>query len=124
MQEKYSTILDFDSAVKLARKDPAAFEQYRLDAIEALINKAPERTQLHLRRLQWRIEQVRERSPSAAASCIKLYQMMWDSFSGRGGLIESLENAHNSIHSVNSPLPKAKVLDFSRTGETNCNSDH
>jgi len=112
MQEKDLTLLDFDAAEELARKDPAAFEQYRLDAIEALIARAPEDIQQNLRRLQWRIDQVRKRSSNATDSCVKLYQMMWDSFAGKGGLIESLENTHNSIHSKNNQLPRAKVLDF------------
>lgn len=123
MQEKNLTILDFDAAVELARKDPEAFERFRLDAIEALISKAPERTQLHLRRLQWRIEQVRKRSPNPTAACVKIHEMMWNSFAGQGGLNESLQKFCSSAHGENSPMPKARVLAFSRKKNTATNCD-
>lgn len=115
MQDKSSTMLDFDEAVELARKDPAAFEQYRLDAIEALITRAPARTQHHLRCLQWRIEQERKRAPNATAACVKLHQMMWDSFAGDGGLIEVLNNTRNYVRGISKLSRKAKVLAFSRS---------
>lgn len=112
MHEKYLTILDFDSAVELARKDPVLFEQYRLEAIKALIARAPEKTQLHLRRLQWRIEQVRKRSPNAISACVKMHEMMWKSFAGPNGLNESLDKFRNSAHSSSKQTPKARVLAF------------
>ena len=71
MREKSSTILDFDAAMELARKDPAAFEQHRQEAIEALIASAPERNQQHLRCLQWRIDQERQRASSPIAASAK-----------------------------------------------------
>jgi hypothetical protein len=122
MQDKYLTILDFDQAAELARKDPAAFERYRLEAIEALIARAPERTQLHLRRLQWRIEQVRKRSSNATDACVKLHHMMWNSFAGKGGLNETLERFNCSTNSKNRPLTKAKVLAFVKPCRTAGNS--
>ena len=45
MQEQSLTRLDFDEAVVLARQDPEAYEQYRLDAIEALITSASRENQ-------------------------------------------------------------------------------
>lgn len=113
MQDKLSTSLDFDEAVELARNDPAAFEQYRLDAIEALITRAPVGNRQKLRRLQWRIEQERRRAPNAIAACVKLYQMMWDSFAGEYGLIDALNNnIRNSPDGMNSRRSGARVLAF------------
>ena len=68
MKEKSLTELDFDEAMELARTDPEAFEKYRQDVIEALIARAPERNRQHLRRLQWRIDQVRKRSSNPIAA--------------------------------------------------------
>ena len=118
MQEKDLTILDFDDAAELARKDPEAFEQYRLDAIETMIAKTPEQCQQNLRRLQWRIDQTRERSPNATSATVKLYQMMWESFAGQGGLVDTLHNVRNSTQSTKSTLPRARLLSFSRTDKT------
>jgi len=110
MKEKHLTELDFDTAMELARTDPEAFEQYRKDVIEALIARAPERNQQHLRRLQWRIEQERKRASNPLSACVKLYRMMWESFAGECGLIDALQNTRNSPHSLDSLRPKAKVV--------------
>ena len=114
MQEKPANMLDFDEAVALARKDPAAFEKYRLDAIEAVITRAPEGNRQKLRCLQWRIEQERKLAPNATAACVRLYQMMWDSFAGERGLIEALQ----TIRSNSRSMPRAEVLAFSRPDTT------
>ncbi|MGD8804165.1 MAG: DUF3135 domain-containing protein, partial [Gammaproteobacteria bacterium] len=87
MRENSLTELDFDTAMELARSDPEAFERYRRNVIEALIARAPERNRQHLRRLQWRIDQERQRASNPTAAFLKLYRMMWDSFAGEYGLI-------------------------------------
>ena len=113
MQEESFTELDFDAAMELARTDPEAFEQYRQDVIEALIARAPERNRQHLRCLQWRIDQERKRAPNPTAACVKLYRMMWDSFAGECGLIDTMRNAHNTPNSMESLRPKAEVVSLS-----------
>ena len=110
MQEQSLTELDFDAAMELARKDPEAFEQYRKDVIEALIARAPERNQQHLRRLQWRIEQERKRASNPLSACVKLYRMMWESFAGECGLIDTLQNSRNLDHHTERLRPRAKVV--------------
>ena len=119
MKEKSLTELDFDQAMELARTDPEAFEQYRQDVIEALIARAPERNRQHLRRLQWRIDQVRKRSSNPIAACVKLYRMMWDSFAGECGLIDTIRNPpHSASCNVEGLVEKAEVLSFSRTSSS------
>lgn len=113
MRRNSLTELDFDAAMELARSDPEAFEQYRHDVIEALIARAPERNRQHLRRLQWRIDQVRARSSNPIAACVKLYRMMWESFAGECGLIDTMCNAHNTPRGVENLPPKAKVVSLS-----------
>ena len=123
MQDKSLTELDFDAAMELARTDPEAFEQYRQDVIEALIARAPERNRQHLRCLQWRINQERKRASNPIAACVKLYQMMWDSFAGESGLIDTIVNAQGSPGSMNSQLPKAEVISFSKAATTKSPSE-
>ena len=123
MQEKSFTELDFDMAMELARTDPEAFEQYRQDVIDALIARAPERSRQQLRRLQWRIDQERKRAPNPTAACVKLYRMMWDSFAGECGLIDTMRNAHNSPHRTESLRPKAEVISLSEAVTTRSSSE-
>ena len=112
MQKKSLTKLDFDEVAALARRDPEAYEQYRLDAVEALITRASSKNQQHLRRLQWRIDQERKRAPNATAACVKLYQMMWDSFSGSNGFIDIICNGNYPSRNTSDTSTKAKVLSF------------
>ncbi|MCK4834595.1 MAG: DUF3135 domain-containing protein [Gammaproteobacteria bacterium] len=118
MQEKSFTTLDFDEAVTLARQNPEAFEQYRHDAIEALIACASWKNQQHLRRLQWRIDQVRKRAPNPTAACVKIYQMMWESFTGNSGFIDIICNGNYPHQNTDNTTPKAKVLSLSDVRET------
>jgi len=122
MHEKSLTILDFDEAAALARQDPEAYERYRLDAVEALITRASSKNQQHLRRLQWRIDQERKRAPNATAACVKIYQMMWDSFSGDNGFVDIICNGNYPSRNASDMSPKAKVLSFLDNREQSENS--
>lgn len=84
---------DFNEWLALAKRDPAAFELRRREAVQALIARSPQERQERLRRLQWRVDRVRERSASPLGSCMSLYRMMWDSLLGQGGLAEALIQA-------------------------------
>lgn len=102
--------LDFDEAMALAQTDPEIFERYRQYVINTLIARAPKRNQEHLRRLQWRIDQERERASNPVAACVKLYEMMWESFAGEYGLNDIIHNAHHAHHNNAAPQSKAKVV--------------
>jgi len=119
MKERPGIELDFDEAMQLARKDPEAFERYRQQVIEAMIARAPERNRQHLRRLQWRIDKERERASNPIAACVKLYRMMWESFVGECGLIDTIRNAHKPPHSADRLQPKAEVIRLSRESISN-----
>ena len=123
MQGKSLTKLDFDEAVALARQNPEAFEQYRLDAIEALITCSSRKNQQHLRRLQWRIDQVRKRAPNSTAACVKIYQMMWENFTGNSGFIDIICNGNYPLQNADDTTPKAKVLSLSDVREKSKKSE-
>ena len=123
MQQKPLTKLDFDEVAALARHDPEAYEQYRLDAVEELISSASRKNQQHLRRLQWRIDQVRKRAPNATAACVKIYQMMLDSFIGDNGFVDIICNGNFPSRNASDMPPKAKVLSFLDDREQSKNSE-
>lgn len=101
---------DFDSWSHLARRDPGAFESRRRAAIEAFIaRQAPERRE-RLQRLQWRIDRERERSGSALGACHRLSDLMWQTFAGRGGLVEHLDALRGAAPPA--ARPRARVLRF------------
>ena len=123
MQQKPLTKLDFDEVAALARHDPEAYEQYRLDAVEELISSASRKNQQHLRRLQWRIDQERKRAPNATAACVKIYQMMWDSFIGDNGFVDIICNGNVPSRNASDMPPKAKVLSLLDDREQSKNSE-
>ena len=84
------TEFDFDGWRHLAEHDPNAFERRRREAVERVIQRAPEPKRQRLRALQWRIEQLRRRSTPLGA-CVQLTRMMWDSVTGERGLMEALQ---------------------------------
>lgn len=81
---------DFSHWSRLARQDPPEFERQRQEAINGFIDALPEHRRLPLRRLQWRIDQVRRRAGSPMAGCLALSRMMWDSVLEEDGLLHTL----------------------------------
>lgn len=65
---------------QLARDDPHAFEALRKELIENAILRAPERFQLRLRQLQFRVDGIRRLARTPLGALIKMQSMMWDSF--------------------------------------------
>jgi hypothetical protein len=91
MHQARHSSFDFDQWAELAQHDPQGFEARRSEAIEAAIRQASPRTQERLRRLQWKLDQIRRTSGTPLAACIRMHNMMLDSLHGRGGLLETLQ---------------------------------
>jgi len=71
----------FDEMVKLAQENPEQLEEIRAQMCEAIIQSAPEKLHRKLRGLQFKIDMERRRAKSPLASCVRISQMMHDSFS-------------------------------------------
>ena len=72
--------LDFNLWMSMAQNDPEKFELMRLEAIDELIESVPEDRRIHLRRLQWRIDRIRERAGTPLAATIEISKLMWNAF--------------------------------------------
>lgn len=115
----HGTQLNFDEWRVLAETDPEEFERRRRDVLEACIAEAPQRSQVHLRRLQWRIDMERRyhwRSPLVATR--RIFNLMWNSVYAEGGLLPSLQRlTDTATEATHTPLSSATVLRF-KTGAT------
>lgn len=89
----------FDTMKAMAESDPQAFEAMRQQMIDEVIEEAPEAHKRRLVGLQWRVDQERKLAKNPLAACIRISDLMWDSVTGEGGLLEHLN----------------KVSDFHRT---------
>lgn len=107
--QPHKPLIEFDQWAELARSDAQAFETKRSETIEKMIQRMPEHKQQRMRCLQWKIDQVRRRSGTPMAACIKISEMMWDSLLGSGGLRDALKRLGEDQPA---PRPEARVLNF------------
>ena len=69
-----------EALARLAQEDPQAYEAWRREVIDRLIESAPARIRHRLRGIQFRVESMRRLSRSALGSTVKMYELMWKSF--------------------------------------------
>lgn len=81
---------DFDTWAELARTDPDAFEARRKAAIERTIERAQPHQRERLRRLQWKVDRIRDLSDHPLGACVRISDLMWRSVTGPGGLQQAL----------------------------------
>jgi hypothetical protein len=70
---------DFEVWAALARDDPEKFERQRREAIDALIASSPANRR-RLEGVQFRIDMERKLAHSALKACLRVSEMMWDTF--------------------------------------------
>ena len=76
--------IDFEQWAHLAQRDPHAFEQLRQRLLEAYIARSSSTHQDRLRRLQWRIDRLREKASNPMSACVQISSLMWDTFDQLG----------------------------------------
>ncbi len=104
--------MDFDIWMNMAKNDPRQFESKRMEAIDEVIESAPAERQMHLRRLQWRIDMARERAGTPMAATIAISKMMWDAFYNLKEHYEVLYAEDKAPTQTTAPLESAQVIAF------------
>ena len=101
----------FDEWVRLASKDPEAFEKERERTIRQVIAGAPSNYRTRLLRLQWRVDMERKRHPNPMSACVNISRMMLDSVYGEHGLANALTGQGTDAQPASKHVD-AKVLDL------------
>ena|ERR1700678_2261451 len=70
---------DFEAWAALARDNPEEFERQRRDAIDSLIASSPANRR-RLEGVQFRIDMERKLAHSPLKACLRVSEMMWDTF--------------------------------------------
>jgi hypothetical protein len=97
---------DFDTWALLAREDPEEFERKRRAAIDNLIASSPE-NQRRLAGIQFRIDMERRLAHTPLKACLRLSEMMWDTFLElQPALAEMCSHTANAA----SPLPRLRLV--------------
>lgn len=76
--------IDFEQWAQLAQHDPHTFEQLRHRLLDAYIARSSSAHQDRLRRLQWRIDRLREQASNPMSACVQISNLMWDTFDQLG----------------------------------------
>ncbi|HID49274.1 MAG TPA: DUF3135 domain-containing protein [Chromatiales bacterium] len=97
---------DFDRMSELARTDPASFEQVRSLLLDACIARSSASHRDRLRRLQWRVDRLREQASNPLSACVQISDLMWSTFHQLGQVYHDPDGASNKA-----PRP-ARILPF------------
>ncbi len=110
----------FDELLELAQSDPEALERYRQQQIEETLSEAPEYIRARLQGLQFQIDAQRRLHHNPMGSCIKLSQMMQESFQQLQEMLDRLTDSHvlNNLEATEQPQKSAKILPFSASSRT------
>ena len=87
--------IDFEQWAHLAQHDPHAFEQLRHRLLEAYIARSSSAHQDRLRRLQWRIDRLREKASNPMSACVQISNLMWDTFDQLGKAYKNPDTAQS-----------------------------
>lgn len=107
--------LSFDQLVELAEKDPEGLERYRQQQIKAVIDEAPEYLRQRLEGLQFQIDAQRKIHKSPMGVCIKISQMMHQSFDQLSHVLNQFSDPLAITHyepETETAAPAATVLQF------------
>ena len=104
---------DFDTWSALARSDPQAFEDCRNRIINEAILRAPVHKQLRLRRMQWKLNQIRNTSRTPMIACLRMNRMLWEAVLGDRGLLDCLRHTNDSRRCPGATgKPGARIIPF------------
>lgn len=76
--------IEFEQWARLARQDPHTFEQLRHRLLDAHIARSSSAHRERLRRLQWRIDRLREQASNPMSACLQISNLMWNTFDQLG----------------------------------------
>jgi len=106
---------DFDAWSALARSDPQAFEDSRTRIIDEAILRAPAHKQQRLRRMQWKLNQIRNTSRTPMIACLRMNRLLWESVIGDKGLLNCLLRPDDSRRRDAVDKTTARIIPFSRS---------
>ena len=108
---------DVDVLFKMAQEDPEGLEKLREDLCAQFIKKAPEHYQRRLNGLQFQINMERRKSSNGLHSCIKISEMMLESYQQLQSAITELTESDFRQYRKKKPQSCADIIDFKPVSE-------
>lgn len=107
-----STLPDFEVLATMAQNDPEGLEALRQRLCEELIASAPPHMQRRLRGLQFQIDAQRRLSRTPLQACIRISEMMHDSFAELRHALNRLAGNEDAAPMRNQSAPAGRILNF------------
>jgi len=104
-----------DALIKMAQDDPEGLELLREQLCRQLIKNAPEKYQRRLNGLQFQIDMARKKSNNDLHSCIKLSEMMMESYQNLQSALNDLKMENTQVNINETPQACADIIDFKIT---------
>lgn len=104
-----------DSLFKMAQDDPEELERLRETLCTQLIENAPKRYQRRLNGLQFQINMMRKKSNNDLHCCIKLSEMMLESYQKLQSVINNLNQENCQTDVEKNTQPCADIIHFKIT---------
>ncbi|MFV2059426.1 MAG: DUF3135 domain-containing protein [Gammaproteobacteria bacterium] len=105
--------VDFDKWAELARRNPQAFEKLRSQFLANALNHITDSKRHKFECLQWRVDKIRQTTKTPLSACIKISQLMWDSFDE---LQQQYTDENSYTNKASQPDKSAKILPFQIPG--------
>jgi len=120
-----NTMEDWELWARLAQEDPERFERERAAAIDKCINSQTSlKMRKRCRQLQWKIDAIRQISPTPLDSCLRIYDMLMDSFYGPKGLVVAMRQLGETNTRLQQAVPNKNLhlvrLHKSSSDHRNC----
>ena len=114
---------EFEEMMRLAKEDPEKLEELRSNYINEIIEAAPKHQQNRLKGLQFQIDMERRKAKTPLAACIKISEMMHESFMELRDALNDLQklNKGQTISKTSEEIDKvsAKILGFKSKEDKN-----
>ena len=108
---------DVDDLIKMAQDDPDGLERLRHELCTQLIENAPEHYQRRLNGIQFQIDMTRRKSSNGLHSCIKISEMMLESYQKLQSTLAELSEHDYRQYKVDKPKTSADIIDFKLASE-------
>src|SRR3569833_1626608 len=116
MSSSNNTVFDFETWAALAKADPQAFEAQRRVVIAEALAAMPPHLLARMRGLHLRIDLERTRYRHPLVSCTRVFNQMWSTVYGEGGLVDALNGRVSPASESAAILPFAQVKPQSTEG--------
>lgn len=109
IMDKNSVEVNFKELSELAKTDPDAFEEKRLQLIQEHMKTVPEHKRAAMEQLQWRIDGIRRKSASPIENCIAIQKNIMELLQAQQQQWLSIQSLCKGANNISKPKTEDEV---------------